>query len=85
MSITFTAADRLSTHSEAAQRWLYAVLSFSLVVLFPTVFWLGIAELSAMAFDASLGNVGRAILVTLLMGLLTVVWSVMRGVSRDTE
>lgn len=38
-----------------------------------------------MAFDASLENVGRAILVTLLMGLLTVVWSVMRGVSNDTE
>ena len=85
MSITFTAADTSSTQSDAAQRWLYAALSFGLVVLFPTVFWLGIAELSAMALDFSLGNIGRAILVTVLMGLLTVVWSVMRGISRDNE
>ena len=85
MSITFTAADTSSTQSDAAQRWLYAVLSFGLVVLFPTIFWLGIAELSAIALDFSIGNIGRAILVTVLMGLLTVVWSVMRGISRDNE
>lgn len=85
MSVTFVTADTSSAQSDVAQRWLYAVLSFGLVVLLPTVFWLGIAELSAMAFDFSFGNRGRIVLVTLLAGLLTVVWSLLRGLSCDAE
>lgn len=50
-----------------------------LVVAFPTVFWLGIAEFVALAFDLSYGNLGRAIAGGLLVSFLSVVWSILRG------
>ncbi len=84
MSISFVAPDNASTQSRIGQRWLVAAVSYGMIVMFPTAFWLGVLELLVMALDFSYGSIGRTIAALVLVGFLTVVWSIVRGLGSET-
>ena len=85
MSISIVIPDDSRSQTRAGSAWLDGALSFLLVVVFPTVFWLGVAEVVMMAADYSYGHAGRMISGMLLGGFLTFVWAVLRSASDDAH
>lgn len=83
MSLSSLAPTVSSSASRSDTQRLYALLGFCLVVLFPTGFWLGVAELFAFTFDISYGLLARALIGTLLFGLLTFIWAIMLGTGSE--
>ena len=85
MSISVVIPDSSTSRDNAGQTWLDAALSFLLVVVFPTVFWLGLAEVAMIAAGHANDNVGRIVSGVLLVGFLTFVWAMLRSGDDDDD
>ena len=71
LALDVTPQDR----DETAASPMVAVVSFGLVVGFPTAFWLAVVELAVSLSGIEYGTFARTGAAVLLIGLLTVVWS----------
>ncbi len=85
MSPSAVANETRNAREQLGQDWLYAVLGFALVVMFPTVFWLGVVELGAFALGLDYSGAARVVLGTFLAVFLTLVWSLINNVDNAAE
>ncbi|MEM9359329.1 MAG: hypothetical protein AAGB04_24360 [Pseudomonadota bacterium] len=85
MSPSAVANETRTAREQLGQDWLYAFLGFALVVMFPTVFWLGIVELGAFALGLDYSAAARVVLGTFLAVFLTLVWSLINNVDLGAE